>query len=48
MVWNKEDRKPVGAPAPVFDNEQDAETFLARLSAEEIAAGKYEVVALPE
>jgi hypothetical protein len=48
VVWDKTDRKPVGAPPPVFPSKADAATYLSRLSDEDIDAGRYEIVAVPE
>lgn len=49
ILWDKIDRKPVGASQPQwFASEDDAEQHLGRMSAEEVAAGRYAVLAVPE
>ena len=49
IVWDKIDRKPVGASQPQwFASEDDASTHLARMSAEEVAAGRFVIVSVPD
>lgn len=49
IIWDKIDRKPVGASQPQwFASEDDASTHLDRISSEEVAAGRFVIVAVPE
>lgn len=49
IIWDRVDRKPVGASQPQwFANEDDASTHLDRMSVEEVAAGRFVVVPVPE
>ena len=49
IIWNKIDRTTVGAAGPlVFASKDEADRHLSRMSPEEVAAGRYAVVEVPE
>ena len=49
IIWDRVDRKPVGASQPQwFADEDDASTYLSRMSAEEVAAGRFVTVIVPD
>jgi hypothetical protein len=47
VLWDTIDQAPVGGPALRFKSEDDAKQHLERMSAEEVGAGRYQVVAVP-
>jgi len=49
ILWDKIDRKPVGASQPLyFASEDEAEMHVERMSRGEVAAGRFALVSVPE